>query len=189
MGQFLSLPVILVIALGLAAALQTWVFEPRQIPSGRWNRPSTASTSWSTRSSMTSRTPASATSLTSTLRSAPRQASAAPCPLANKEEDKDKEFIKRIVAGPGDTLSIKDGHPVVNGVEKKDEPYINPCEDDGPGICNLPRTITIAPDHYFVMGDNRAASDDSRFWGPISRDWIIGKAFATYWPPDRWGFF
>ena len=53
--------------------------------------------------------------------------------------------------------------------------------------CNLPKTITIPPDHYFMMGDNRGASDDSRFWGPVPRDWIIGKAFATYWPPDRIG--
>ncbi len=47
----------------------------------------------------------------------------------------------------------------------------------------MPKTITIPPDHYFMMGDNRGASDDSRFWGPVPRDWIIGKAFATYWPP------
>jgi signal peptidase I len=40
-----------------------------------------------------------------------------------------------------------------------------------------------------MMGDNRGESDDSRFWGPIPRDWIIGKAFATYWPPDRIGIF
>ena len=53
--------------------------------------------------------------------------------------------------------------------------------------CNLPEEITIPPDHYFMMGDNRGASDDSRFWGPVPRDWIIGQAFFTYWPPDRIG--
>ena len=99
----------------------------------------------------------------------------------------EQNFIKRIVAGPGDTLSVADGHPVVNGVEKTDEPYIIPCGNAG--ACNLPKTITIPPDHYFMMGDNRGASDDSRFWGPVPRDWIIGKAFATYWPPDRVGIF
>src|SRR5436309_1347576 len=96
-----------------------------------------------------------------------------------------QNFIKRIVAGPGDTLSVKDGHPVVNGVEKTDEPYINPC---GSGEqCNMPKTIKIPPDMYFMMGDNRGASDDSRFWGPVPKEWIIGEAFATYWPPDRIG--
>ncbi len=101
------------------------------------------------------------------------------------QAESSQNFIKRIVAGPGDTLSVHDGHPVVNGVEKTDEPYINPC--GGGGACNLPKTITIPPGHYFMMGDNRGASDDSRFWGPVPRSWIIGKAFATYWPPDRIG--
>jgi signal peptidase I len=96
-------------------------------------------------------------------------------------------FIKRIVAGPNDTLSIRDGHPVVNGVEAQED-FINPCGNSG-NDCNLPKTIRIPPDHYFMMGDNRGQSDDSRFWGPIPRDWIIGKAFATYWPPNRIGFF
>jgi signal peptidase I len=53
--------------------------------------------------------------------------------------------------------------------------------------CNLPKPIKIPPGYYFMMGDNRGESDDSRFWGPIPRGWIIGKAFATYWPPDRVG--
>ena len=93
-------------------------------------------------------------------------------------------FIKRIVAGPGDTISISGGHVVLNGKLQK-EPFIAPC-GDGAG-CNLPRAITIPPDHYFMMGDNRGESDDSRFWGPVPRKWIIGGAFATYWPPKRIG--
>jgi signal peptidase I len=107
-----------------------------------------------------------------------------PCPRSTKAESS-QNFIKRIVAVGGDTLSVRDGHPVVNGVEKKDEPYINPCGDGNE--CNLPKTITIPPGYYFMMGDNRGASDDSRYWGPVPRSWIIGKAFATYWPPDRIG--
>jgi signal peptidase I len=106
------------------------------------------------------------------------------CPRPTRDES-DQNFIKRIVAGPGDRLWIKNGHPVVNGVEKKDESYILPCAAGGG--CNLSEPITIPPDHYFMMGDNRGSSDDSRFWGPVPRDWIIGKAFATYWPPDRIG--
>ncbi len=99
----------------------------------------------------------------------------------------DQNFIKRIVAGPGDTLSVRNGHPVVNGVIKSDEPYTIPCGNGG--ACNLRKPITIPPDHYFMMGDNRGASDDSRYWGPVPRDWLIGEAFATYWPPDRVGVF
>jgi signal peptidase I len=102
-------------------------------------------------------------------------------------EESDTNFIKRIVAGPGDTLSIREGQPIVNDVEAEED-FIRPCGNSGNG-CNLPREITIPPDHYFMMGDNRGSSDDSRFWGPIPRDWIIGKAFATYWPPDRIGIF
>jgi signal peptidase I len=109
-----------------------------------------------------------------------------PCPQETPEKA-DVNFIKRIVAGPGDTLSVQGGHPVVNGVVKSDEPYTRDC--GAGGSCNLPETITIPPDHYFMMGDNRGESDDSRFWGPVPRDWIIGKAFATYWPPNRIGIF
>jgi signal peptidase I len=109
-----------------------------------------------------------------------------PCPRPTDGRSS-QNFIKRIVAGPGDTLSIRNGHPVVNGVEKVDEPYTLPCGTSG--SCDFPQPITIPPDYYFMMGDNRGASDDSRFWGPVPREWIIGKAFATYWPPDRVGIF
>ena len=75
--------------------------------------------------------------------------------------------------------------PRVRNGKRQNEPFIRPC-GEGEG-CDLPTPITIPPDHYFMMGDNRGASDDSRFWGPVPREWIIGNAFATYWPPKRIG--
>ncbi len=106
-----------------------------------------------------------------------------PCPTPTRTKAK-VNFIKRIVAGPGDTLSIIDGHVIRNGKRQK-EPFIQPCS--GGEECNFPTEITIPPDHWFMMGDNRGASDDSRFWGPVPRKWIIGNAFSTYWPPKRIG--
>jgi signal peptidase I len=117
----------------------------------------------------------------------PDQACPEPTPEMSSEN-----FIKRIVAGPGDQLYIHNGHPVVKHEGESDfveaeEGFIRPCE--GISECELKDVITIPPDHYFMMGDNRGASDDSRSFGPIPRDWIIGQAFATYWPPDRVGIF
>jgi signal peptidase I len=104
------------------------------------------------------------------------------CGRPTSQEDS-VNFIKRIVAVPGDTLSIRNGHAIVNGKPQKDD-FTQPC---APGTCNFPRPIKIPPGHFFMMGDNRGASDDSRFWGPVPEKWIIGQAFATYWPPKRWG--
>ncbi len=106
-----------------------------------------------------------------------------PCPEPTPEMA-ETNFIKRVVAGPGDTLSIENGTPIVNG-EALEEDYTRPCR--GFGGCNFKTQITIPEDHYFMMGDNRGASDDSRYWGPVPREWIIGEAFSTYWPPDRIG--
>jgi signal peptidase I len=94
-------------------------------------------------------------------------------------------FIKRVVGVPGDRISIRDGHVIRNGVREKD-PYIEQCGSDS--SCNFRTTITVPPGDYFMMGDNRGFSDDSRFWGPVPDKWIIGIAFFTYWPPDRIGF-
>jgi signal peptidase I len=96
----------------------------------------------------------------------------------------DVNFIKRVIAGPGDKLRIRGGKAIVDGKPLK-EPYAQPC-GSGQG-CDYSGEITIPPDHWFMMGDNRGQSDDSRFWGPVPRDWFIGDAFATYWPPKKIG--
>jgi signal peptidase I len=100
------------------------------------------------------------------------------------QAESSQTFIKRVVGGPGDRISIVNGHVIRNGVREKD-PYIEPCAPGG--SCNFPKAITVPPGDYFMMGDNRGESDDSRFWGPVPDKWIIGVAFFTYWPPDRIG--
>jgi signal peptidase I len=93
-------------------------------------------------------------------------------------------FIKRVVGLPGDQLRIINGHVYRNGKREQDA-YTIACGDAA--SCNFPGTITIPKGDYYMMGDNRPDSEDSRFWGPVPKAWIIGKAFFTYWPPDRIG--
>jgi signal peptidase I len=97
----------------------------------------------------------------------------------------EQTFIKRVVAGPGDRIRVLDGMPIVDGEPVRGSWETVP-RGRGSG-CNLPIEVTIPADHWFVMGDNRAGSDDSRFWGPVPRAWIIGHAFASYWPPSQLG--
>ena len=109
------------------------------------------------------------------------------CPTPTAEQSTET-FIKRIVAGPGDTVSIKGGLPVVNGeVQQPDGYEIKACNPAGGSGCEFTGEITIPPGHFFMMGDNRGNSEDSRFWGPLPEEWLIGKAFGTYWPPNRIG--
>ncbi len=107
----------------------------------------------------------------------------APCSKPTAERS-DTNFIKRVVAGPGDRLKIDDGHVILNGKRQR-ESFARAC--GGGGACDFPTEITIPAGHYFMMGDNRGASQDSRYWGPVPEKWIIGGAFATYWPPGRIG--
>jgi signal peptidase I len=109
----------------------------------------------------------------------------AACQVAWKQRSS-QTFIKRVVGLPGDRISIQNGHVIRNGKREADS-YILNC--DGGEACNFPQSITVPRGDYYMMGDNRPDSEDSRFWGPVPRSWIIGKAFLTYWPPDRIGFF
>ena len=106
---------------------------------------------------------------------------ACPRPTGGESE---MNFIKRIVAGPGDELRVVDGRVELNG-ELLEEPYLEGKFECG--TCDLTEPITVPPDHFFMMGDNRDSSSDSRVWGPVPEDSIIGQAFFTYWPLDRVG--
>jgi signal peptidase I len=81
-------------------------------------------------------------------------------------------LIRRIVAGPGDTIKIINGRVIRNGARESGE-HIKPCraEDE----CDFPAALKLPVDDYFMMGDNRGSSDDSRFWGPVPQAWIVGK--------------
>jgi signal peptidase I len=85
----------------------------------------------------------------------------------------DEVWLQRIVALPGDSVALDRGTPVVNG-ERAAEDFTAPCPR-GTGSCDFPEPITVPEDHYFMLGDDRGASDDSRFWGPVPSAWIQGR--------------
>jgi signal peptidase I len=112
-----------------------------------------------------------------------------PCPTPTSQRS-DTNFIKRVVAVGGDQLKVEAGRVLLKKkgtttFVRQKEPFIQPSSDCD--ICNLSSAITIPKGSFFMMGDNRGASDDSRKWGPVPKKWMIGKAFATYWPPKKIG--
>jgi len=98
----------------------------------------------------------------------------------------DQTFIKRVVGVGGDRIQIQDGHVIRNGRREPDD-FINACDPAVGQGCTFHGTITVPDGSYFMMGDNRGESADSRFWGPVPKDWIIGTMIGTYWPPKRIG--
>ena len=91
--------------------------------------------------------------------------------------DPSRDFVKRVIAVPGDTLEVKDNVLYVNGVELDNAPVRTSQKK------NIPSEVP--PDSYFVMGDNRRSSNDSRDWGVVPGDNIIGKGWLSYWPMNR----
>jgi signal peptidase I len=81
------------------------------------------------------------------------------------------KYVRRIVGLPGDRLSLEDGRVVRNG-RPLDEPYARSCMDD---FCEFPKPITVPPGSYFALGDNRGASNDSRFLGPVPRKAVVAR--------------
>ena len=93
-------------------------------------------------------------------------------------------FVKRLIALPGETWQEKNGYIYIDG-KKLIEPYVKADRRDSG--TSYPARI-VPPGMYFMMGDNRSQSCDSREWGPVPRGNLIGEVFAVYWPPNRIGF-
>ena len=192
-GSLLELVLIVAVALGLALGIQAFLVKPYRIPSPSMvptleigqrvlvNRIGERFSNPEVGDVVVFHPPTGAERTDNMCGDTPPQGRVCLKPTARKA---DVNFIKRVVAGPGDRIRIQDGRVILNG-EPQDEPFTEPC--GGGDGCTYRREATIPAGHYFMMGDNRGSSDDSRFWGPVPAKWIIGGAFATYWPPKRIG--
>ena len=193
MNSLLEFVLIVVVALGLALAIQAWVVKPFRIPSGSMEPTLdigqrvlvdrvTGHFGDPGRGDIIVFHPPKGADSNAQKCGVERRADQA-CSVATPQRS-DANFIKRVVAVGGDTVAIRDNHVYVNGKRQK-EPFarFTPCTD----VCKLGRPVTIPPGRFFMMGDNRGQSDDSRDWGPVPKKWIVGEAFFTYWPPKRIG--
>jgi signal peptidase I len=202
-SSIIELVVIVLVALGLALGIQAFIVKPYRIPSGsmeptlavgqrvlvdrigtHFSEPSVGEIAVFHPPEGAQQEECGPIAHTVKLGGA---ACSAPVP-----KESSVNFIKRVVAGPGDEMYVSEGHvflrkPHQAGFHRENDSYIREC--GASPECNFPVPIKIPAGHWFMMGDNRGESDDSRFWGPVPTGWIIGEAFATYWPPDRIGFF
>ena len=192
-GSLLELVMIVVVAIGLALVIQALLVKPYRIPSESMvptlevgqrvlvNRIGERFSDPEVGDVVVFHPPTGAERSGDQCGAQPPEG--APCTQSTGEES-DTNFIKRVVAGPGDRLSIDDGHVILNG-KRQPEPYARSC--GGGAACDYETEIRVPAGHYYMMGDNRGSSQDSRYWGPVPEEWIIGGAFATYWPPGRIG--
>jgi signal peptidase I len=193
-GSLIEFVVIIVVALGLAILIQAFLVKPFRIPSPSMvptldvgqrvlvNRLGTHFGDPSRGDVVVFKPPAGADSNECGIPSEPDDGH--PCAKPTDKRSS-SNFIKRVIGLPGDTLFVRDNRAYVNG-KRLTEPYINK-DTSCDALCNLDKPIKIPPGYFFMMGDNRGQSDDSRQWGPVPKKWIIGRAFFTYWPPNRIG--
>lgn len=191
-GSLIELVAIVAVALGLALGIQAFLVKPFRIPSESMvptlsvgqrvlvDRVSVRLGTPDRGDIMVFKPPAGADDDRCGVEPRPEST---PCPRPTKDRS-DTNFIKRVVAVGGDRLAIRDGHVILNGKRQK-ESFVRP--DAECSTCNLTREITIPEDHFYMMGDNRGASADSREWGPVPKKWLVGQAFLTYWPPKKIG--
>ena len=190
-GSLVELLTIVAIALGLALGIQAFLVKPFRIPSESMeptldvgqrvlvDRVSLRFSNPGRGAIVVFKPPAGADENVCGV----RHPAGEPCPRPTPARS-DTNFIKRVVAVGGDRVKVIGGHVYIDGRLQK-EPFAH--FDSGCGICNLPQEVTIPKGYYFMMGDNRGESADSREWGPIPKKWMVGKAFVTYWPPGRVG--
>jgi signal peptidase I len=106
----------------------------------------------------------------------------AACSEPIPQEDTGVTFIKRVVAGPGDEIYVKEGHIYRKAAGSSafvEEQNSSTRECGASPECNFPAPIKIPADHWYLMGDNRGESDDSRFWGPVPSSWVVGVVTGT----------
>lgn len=102
-------------------------------------------------------------------------------------KDETQDFIKRIMGVPGDTINVKNGHVYLNG-KLLEEPFLKPEVITNPGFfLQEGESVTVPEGRLVVMGDNRSNSSDSREWGYITKEEIIGRVVIRYWPADTVG--
>lgn len=102
--------------------------------------------------------------------------------------DLEKDYIKRVIGIPGDTVMILNGDVYVNGTLLNQSAYLKPTvKTYGGSFLREGIPVTVLPDSYFVLGDNRSGSSDSREWGFVPIKLIIGKSSFAYWPLDKMG--
>jgi signal peptidase I len=194
-GQLVELVVIVAVALGLALGIQAVLVKPYRIPS-----PSMVPTlvegqrilvnRLSTRLGADPKDGDIVVFHPPTGADGPGDGCAQPRPTGTACDESlpgelKTNFVKRVAGVGGDRVGMRNGRLIRNG-KPVDEPYARLTDCEGNPDCSF-EPILVPKDHFFMIGDNRGSSQDSRYWGPVPREAVIGGAFATYWPPKRIG--